>query len=53
VLDDRPAEEALRLAVGVGSASVLQVGAGRFDPREAARLATMVETSELEPVART
>jgi 1-phosphofructokinase/tagatose 6-phosphate kinase len=53
VLDDRPVEEALRLAVGVGSASVLEVGAGCFDPREAARLSALVETRELEPVART
>lgn len=53
VLDDRPVEEALRFAVGVGSASVLEVGAGCFDPREAARLSALVETRELEPVART
>ena len=53
VLDERPVEEALRLAVGAGSASVLQVGAGRFEPREALRLSALVETRELEPVART
>ena len=47
----RPAEEALRLAVAAGSASVLEVGAGRFDPREAARLASLVEVDELQPVA--
>jgi len=46
-----PAEESLRLAVAAGSASVLEVGAGRFDPREAARLASLVEVDELEPVA--
>lgn len=53
VLDERPVEEALRLAVGAGSASVLEVGAGRFEPREALRLSALVETRELEPVART
>ena len=31
--EHRPAEEALRLAVAAGSASVLEVGAGRFDPK--------------------
>ncbi len=46
------AEESLRLAVAAGSASVLEVGAGRFDPKEAARLASLVEVDELEPVAR-
>jgi 1-phosphofructokinase/tagatose 6-phosphate kinase len=49
VLDDRPADEALRLAVGAGAASVLEVGAGRFDPREAVRLAGLVELHELQP----
>jgi 1-phosphofructokinase/tagatose 6-phosphate kinase len=50
VLDGRPVDEALRIAVGAGSASVLEVGAGRFEPREAARLAGLVELHELEPV---
>ena len=48
--EERPAEEALRLAVAAGSASVLEVGAGRFDPKEAARLASLVEVDELQPV---
>lgn len=52
VLDGRPAEESLRLAVAAGSASVLEVGAGLFDPREASRLAALVETTELEPAAQ-
>ena len=52
VLDDRPADEALRLAVAAGSASVLEVGAGRFDPREAIRLAGLTEMHELEPATR-
>ena len=49
--EQRPAEEALRLAVAAGSASVLEVGAGRFDPKEAARLVSLVEVDELQPVA--
>ncbi len=49
--DGCTAEESLRLAVAAGSASILEVGAGRFDPREGARLASQVEVHELEPVA--
>jgi 1-phosphofructokinase/tagatose 6-phosphate kinase len=45
-----PLEAALRNAVGCGAASVLEVGAGRFDPREASRLATGVEVAELAAV---
>ena len=45
-----PIDEALRSAVGAGAASTLEVGAGRFDPREASRLAVAVEVTELEPV---
>ena len=33
-----------------GAASTLEVGAGRFDPRQAGRLQAGVELSELEPV---
>ena len=45
----RPAEEALRAAVAAGTASTLELGAGRFDPRLANRLAAGVEISELAP----
>ena len=48
--DGSSAEDAIRLAVAAGSASVLEVGAGRFDPREAARLVSLVEVDELAPV---
>jgi 1-phosphofructokinase family hexose kinase len=48
---EKPIDEALRSAVGAGAASTLEVGAGRFDPREASRLAGGVEVTELEPVA--
>jgi fructose-1-phosphate kinase PfkB-like protein len=40
-------EDALRLAVAAGSASVLEVGAGRFDPSEARRLAPQIQLDEL------
>jgi 1-phosphofructokinase family hexose kinase len=43
----RPLEEALRSAVAASAASMLAVGAGRFEPREAGRLLPSVETIEL------
>jgi 1-phosphofructokinase family hexose kinase len=46
----RNSEESLRLAVAAGAASVLEIGAGRFDPRQAARLQGGVEVTELAPV---
>ena len=48
---EKPLEEALRAAVGAGAASTLEIGAGRFDAREAGRMAGAVEVAELEPVA--
>jgi 1-phosphofructokinase family hexose kinase len=50
LFEGRQAEEALRAAVGAGAASTLEIGAGRFEPREAGRLAAGVEVVELEPV---
>ena len=47
----RPLDDALRAAVGCAAASVLELGAGRFDPKEAARLAASVEVTELEAVS--
>ncbi len=47
----RPLDEALRSAVGAAAASVLELGAGRFDLREAARLASSVELEELNAVS--
>ena len=41
--------DALRRAVAAGTASTLEVGAGRLDPREAARLVDGVRVEELEP----
>ena len=48
---DKSLEEALRGAVAAGAASTLEVGAGRFERREATKLQNAVEVQELEPVA--
>ena len=50
-LAEKPLEEALRAAVAAGAASTLEVGAGRFEPREASKLQSAVDVRELEPVA--
>ncbi|HWH06166.1 MAG TPA: 1-phosphofructokinase family hexose kinase [Gaiellaceae bacterium] len=47
----KPADEALRLAVAAGAASTLEVGAGRFEPRDVTRLAAGVQLEELQPLA--
>ena len=47
----KPFEEALRNAVAAGAASTLEVGAGRFQLREAGRLGGGVQVEELKPVA--
>jgi 1-phosphofructokinase/tagatose 6-phosphate kinase len=49
-LDGRSDEESLRSAVAAGAASTLEIGAGRFEPREAGRLIGAVEVAQLEPV---
>jgi 1-phosphofructokinase family hexose kinase len=51
-LAGRPVEDALRSAVASGSASVLEAGAGRFDPREASRLAAQVAVERLDRVTQ-
>jgi 1-phosphofructokinase/tagatose 6-phosphate kinase len=48
---ERTAEDALRTAVATGAAATLEVGAGRFDQREVARLAASVTVVELDRVA--
>jgi 1-phosphofructokinase/tagatose 6-phosphate kinase len=48
---EEPLETALRQAVAAGAASTLELGAGRFEPREAARLQAGVRVELLEPVA--
>ena len=50
-IDDKSAEESLKIAVATGTASTLEVGAGRFAPREVGRLVGAVEVRELETVA--
>jgi 1-phosphofructokinase family hexose kinase len=50
-IEGRATEEALRTAVAAGAVSTLEVGAGRFEPREVARLAADVRVDELEPAA--
>jgi 1-phosphofructokinase/tagatose 6-phosphate kinase len=45
----RAHEESLRAAVAAGAASTLEVGAGRFDARQAGRLQAGVELTELQP----
>jgi 1-phosphofructokinase/tagatose 6-phosphate kinase len=50
-LDGRGDEEALRAAVAAGAASTLEIGAGRFEPRDGGRLVGSIEVSQLQPVA--
>jgi 1-phosphofructokinase family hexose kinase len=50
-LEGRSDEEALRAAVAAGTASTLEIGAGRFEAREAGRLVASVEVAQLEPVS--
>lgn len=47
--DEQAPEEAVRLAVAAGTASVREIGAGRFDPALVAALSDGVELAELEP----
>ena len=51
-LEQRSDEEALRAAVAAGAASTLELGAGRFEPREAGRLVASIEVAQFEPAAR-
>ena len=50
-LAGRAHEDCLRSAVAAAAASTLELGAGRFDAREAGRLIQNVKVEELEPVA--
>ncbi len=50
-LEERSDEEALRAAVAAGAASTMQIGAGRFEPRDAGQLVAGVNVGGLEPVA--
>jgi 1-phosphofructokinase/tagatose 6-phosphate kinase len=46
----QPLDQALRQGVGCAAASVVELGPGRFDPREASRLAASVDLEELQPI---
>jgi 1-phosphofructokinase/tagatose 6-phosphate kinase len=50
-LAERPPEEALAGAVAAAAASTLELGAGRFDPRQATRLAGIARVEEVHTVA--
>ena len=52
LLEQRSEEEALRAAVATGAAATLELGAGRFEPREAGRLVAGIEIAQLEPARR-
>jgi 1-phosphofructokinase/tagatose 6-phosphate kinase len=49
-LEGKSSEDALRDAVAAGTAATLELGAGRFDPKEAARLHPDVDVADLEAV---
>jgi 1-phosphofructokinase family hexose kinase len=50
-LAEESLEVALRRGVAAGAAATLELGAGRFEPREGARLLSGVRVEELEPVS--
>jgi len=50
-VSEKSLEDSLKIAVAAGAASTLEVGAGRFEPREASRLQGSVQVRVLEPVA--
>jgi 1-phosphofructokinase/tagatose 6-phosphate kinase len=43
-------DDAVRSAAAAGAASVLEAGAGRFDPREAGRLSSLVQLEQIDRV---
>ena len=49
LVDERSPDYAVRLAVAAGSAAVLEIGAGRFDPEAAATVVDDIELAELAP----
>jgi 1-phosphofructokinase family hexose kinase len=48
---EQPLEEAVRAAVATGAAATLEVGGGRFDPREVSRLVANVTVHAVEPIS--
>jgi 1-phosphofructokinase family hexose kinase len=49
LVEERSPDYAIRLAVAAGSAAVLELGAGLFDPQVATTLAADIELAELQP----
>ena len=49
IVDEQAPDEAIRMAVAAGAASVRSVGAGRFDPQLASTYAAGIEVAELQP----
>jgi 1-phosphofructokinase/tagatose 6-phosphate kinase len=49
--EEHSPEDALRMAVATGAAATQEIGGGRFDPREATRLAAAVSVTAAEAVA--
>ena len=49
LVEERSPDYAVRLAVAAGSAAVLEIGAGRFDPQVATTFAGEIELAELAP----
>ena len=49
LVEERSPDYAVRQAVAAGSAAVLEIGAGRFDPHLAATLTDDIELAELQP----
>jgi 1-phosphofructokinase family hexose kinase len=48
---EQPLDEAVRAAVATGAAATLEVGGGRFDPREVSRLLVNVSVRAVEPIS--
>jgi 1-phosphofructokinase/tagatose 6-phosphate kinase len=49
IVDEKAPDDALRLAVAAGAASVLELGAGRFDPQLVGEYVDGIEVAELQP----
>jgi 1-phosphofructokinase family hexose kinase len=49
IVDEKAPDDALRLAVAAGAASVLELGAGRFDPQLVGEYVDAIEVAELQP----
>jgi len=50
IVEERSPDDAIRLAVAAGAASVRELGAGRFDVQMASAMVDAVDVAELQPV---